>query len=67
MLFRRGIGLAVTAMAEVDLLVLLPLNPIDGIGVPEDEDTELRAAMDAALFWNSRTTRISSYRRASSR
>lgn len=46
-LFRREAPLAAEAMAEVDLLVLLGLD--DGITVPEEEDPELREAMDEAL------------------
>lgn len=37
------------AMAHVDLLVVLLLAPRDGIAVPDDEDPELRAAMDQRL------------------
>jgi hypothetical protein len=40
-LVRRG-------MAHVDLLVVLPLN--DGIELPEDEDPELRDAMNSCLL-----------------
>lgn len=46
-LFRREAPLAAEAMAGVDLLVLLGLD--DGITVPEEEDPELREAMDEAL------------------
>ncbi|MFL6168806.1 MAG: AAA family ATPase [Ornithinibacter sp.] len=42
--------LAAAAMAHVDLLVVLPLSPDDGIRVPADEDPELRDAMDARLL-----------------
>jgi hypothetical protein len=49
-LFRRGIDLCRDAMAVVDLLVVLPLNHADRIHVPDDEDPELRDAMDAALL-----------------
>ena len=38
------------AMAHVDLLVVLPLGSPDGIRVPEEEDRELRAAMDVRLL-----------------
>ncbi len=38
------------AMAHVDLLVLLPLESPDGIRVPDDEDPELRQAMDRHLI-----------------
>jgi predicted ATPase len=39
-----------TAMAHVDLLVVLSLEPDTGIRVPEDEDPGLREAMDARLL-----------------
>ncbi len=38
------------AMAHVDLLVVLPLEVPDTIRVPDDEDPDLRAAMDAHLL-----------------
>ncbi|HEX6887325.1 MAG TPA: hypothetical protein VF143_04390 [Candidatus Nanopelagicales bacterium] len=38
------------AMAHVDLLVVLPLEVPDLIHVPDDEDPELREAMDAHLL-----------------
>jgi AAA domain len=38
------------AMTHVDLLVVLPLDPGAGIRVPEDEDPELRDAMDVRLL-----------------
>jgi len=38
------------AMAHVDLLVVLPLDPDAGIEVPDDEDPELRDAMDEQLL-----------------
>jgi AAA domain len=38
------------AMSHVDLLVVLPLDPDAGIRVPEDEDPELRDAMDVRLL-----------------
>jgi len=44
----RAVDLTVAAMAHVDLLVLLPLG--GDIRVPEDEDPELREAMDDALL-----------------
>ena len=47
---RRGLQTAVEAMRHVDLLVVLPLSTHDHIEVPEDEDPELRTAMDAALL-----------------
>ena len=37
-------------MANVDLLVLLPLSDRDGIWVPDEEDLPLRAAMDQCLL-----------------
>jgi predicted ATPase len=39
-----------TAMGHVDLLVVLPLESPDVIRVPDDEDPELRAAMDGHLL-----------------
>jgi hypothetical protein len=48
--FHRGVELCIEAMAGVDLLVLLPLNSVDRIDVPEDEDPQLRKAMDEALL-----------------
>lgn len=48
--FHRGVELCIEAMAGVDLLVLLPLNSLDRIDVPEDEDPQLRHAMDEALL-----------------
>ncbi len=44
----RAVDLTVAAMTHVDLLVLLPLG--GDIRVPEDEDPELREAMDGALL-----------------
>lgn len=38
------------AMAQVDLLVVLPLNEVDRIHIPEDEDLELREAKNFALL-----------------
>jgi AAA domain len=38
------------AMAHVDLLVVIPLDPDAGIHVPADEDLELRTAMDERLL-----------------
>lgn len=37
-------------MAHVDLLVVLPLDPDDHIWVPEEEDRDLRDAMDRHLL-----------------
>lgn len=42
--------LAAHALATLDLLVVLPLSPRDGIHVPPDEDPELREAMDEVLL-----------------
>lgn len=47
--FRRGIDRCAEAMQVVDLLVLLHLDPRDQIYVPDDEDPDLRIAMDEAL------------------
>lgn len=44
----RAVEVTVAAMAHVDLLVLLPLNR--EIRVPDEEDPQLRAAMDDALL-----------------
>ncbi len=41
---------AADALATLDLLVLLPLSPRDGIHVPDDEDPELREAMEEVLL-----------------
>ncbi|GAA2453558.1 AAA family ATPase [Agromyces soli] len=49
-LFERGYALTGAAMQEVDLLVVLPLEHRDPIEVGEDEDPELREAMDDALL-----------------
>lgn len=38
------------AMAHVDLLVVLPLESPDGIRVPDDEDPDLRGAMEERLL-----------------
>lgn len=38
------------AMAHVDLLVVVPLDARDGITVPDEEDPDLREAMDARLL-----------------
>jgi hypothetical protein len=38
------------AMAHVDLLVVIPLDPDAGIHVPGDEDPQLRTAMDERLL-----------------
>ncbi|MFB7892470.1 hypothetical protein ACFC1I_09755 [Microbacterium sp. NPDC056044] len=44
----RALELTVAAMAHVDLLVVLPLSR--DIHAPDDEDPELREAMDDALL-----------------
>ena len=49
-LFRRGVELAREAMSVVDFLVVVPLAADDPIHVPDDEDPELREAMDVALL-----------------
>lgn len=41
---------AAAAMARVDVLVLLPLNGRDQIEISEEEDPELRGAMNDALL-----------------
>lgn len=41
---------AAEAMAHVDLLVVLPLDPGSEIWVPEEEDPDLRDAMDRQLL-----------------
>lgn len=48
--FRRGVDLCIEAMKMVDLVVLLNLDPVHRIDVPEDEDPDLRSAMNEALF-----------------
>ena len=50
-LFRRGVAITAEAMARVDLLVLLPLTAGAAAAAGlEDEDPELREAMNDALF-----------------
>lgn len=49
-LFRRGLSRVADAAGCIDLLVVLPLYPSSGIEVPDEEDRELRVAMDAALL-----------------
>ncbi|MDZ8275723.1 AAA family ATPase [Microbacterium aquimaris] len=46
----RATALTAEAMTAVDLLVLLPISVDDGIRAPEDEDPELRLAMNEALL-----------------
>lgn len=47
---RRLIERATAAMARVDVLVLLPLNEADRIEIADEEDPELRLAMNDALL-----------------
>lgn len=49
-LLTRATALTTEAMTAVDLLVLLPITVDDGIRAPEDEDPELRQAMNDALL-----------------
>lgn len=49
-LLERGWVIASHAMVGVDLLVLLPLTENDKIELSEDEDLELREAMNLALL-----------------
>ena len=42
--------LAASGIAQIDLLVVLPLNPRDAIVAPESEDLELRDAMNEHLL-----------------
>lgn len=49
-LFDRGLEPTSAAMRNVDLLVVLPLHHRDDLPVADDEDPELRAAMDEALL-----------------
>lgn len=49
-LVRRGLELSRAAMAVVDVLAVLPLDPRVPIHVPDDEDPALRDAMDEALL-----------------
>lgn len=48
-LLERAVQMTAAAMANVDLLVVLPLTALDGIYAGDDEYLELRAAMDAVL------------------
>jgi predicted ATPase len=47
-LFRQGVAPTAAAMAQADLLVLLPLS--SAIEAPDDEDRDLREAMNDALL-----------------
>lgn len=49
-LFRSGLASAAAAMAQVDVLVVLPLTDADRIAVPAEEDPELRSAMNDSLL-----------------
>ncbi|WP_157001924.1 hypothetical protein [Agromyces laixinhei] len=49
-LFERGFGPTAEAMRHVDLLVVLPLHHRDALRVADDDDLELRAAMDEELL-----------------
>jgi predicted ATPase len=49
-LFDRGRGLTAEAMHHLEVLVVLPLHHRDDLPVADDEDPELRAAMDEALL-----------------
>jgi len=49
-LIRRGAAITTAAMQHVDLLVVLPLSSRDRIEVPDDEDPELREAMNDILL-----------------
>ncbi|MFZ2963216.1 MAG: AAA family ATPase [Rhodoglobus sp.] len=46
----RSIEVAAEAMRLVDLLVVLPLSEVDAIEIGDDEDLELRDAMNLALL-----------------
>jgi hypothetical protein len=45
-----GYDLTRLVMTEVDLLVVLPLNRVDALSIGDDEDRELRDAMNMALL-----------------
>ncbi|GAA0411903.1 AAA family ATPase [Leifsonia naganoensis] len=49
-LLERCAEITAAALRHVDLLVVLPLTAADPIDVGEDEDPELRSAMDDALL-----------------
>ncbi|HKO56085.1 MAG TPA: AAA family ATPase [Thermoanaerobaculia bacterium] len=49
-LIASAADLAATGMANIDLLVVLPLNGEDGIVAPESEDLELRDATNDRLL-----------------
>ncbi len=45
-----AVALAAAGLAHVDVLVVLPLNDSDGIVCPDEEDIELRDAMNERLL-----------------
>lgn len=45
-----AVALAAAGLAHLDLLVVLPLNDSDGIACPDEEDVELRDAMNERLL-----------------
>ena len=49
-LLDRGFEIAATSMRHVDLVVVLPLAHRDPISIGDDEDPELREAMNDALL-----------------
>lgn len=49
-LFEQGVELTSRAMDEVDLLVILPLQHRDGPAAADDEDLELRSAVNESLL-----------------
>jgi len=49
-LLDRGFEIAATSMRNVDLVVVLPLEHHDTIRIGDDEDAELRGAMNDALL-----------------
>lgn len=50
LLFEQGLAIAATAMTRVDRMIVLPLSSASGFTIPDDEDLDLREAMDAALL-----------------
>jgi hypothetical protein len=61
-LLHRAAPLTAAAMEHVDLLVILPLNPVDDITVPQSEDPELREVMNEFLLEISGDTELVSER-----
>ncbi|GAA1916160.1 hypothetical protein GCM10009775_05810 [Microbacterium aoyamense] len=49
-LWERSVRVTAEALANVDLIVVLPLNAVDGIAAGADEDEALRGAMNDALL-----------------